>query len=705
MTIFVTGVLLPQEYVIFLLGKRVYPDSLNQNPFYKKKAKNAFFKRICMDATLNHAQQEAVNTLTGPLLVLAGAGSGKTRVVTVRIAKLIDTGIAPGRILAMTFTNKAAQEMQKRIGSLISTHRDNQPEISTFHSLCVRILRRQIHNIGYPNNFSILDVSDQNSICRKVLREIRVSDASLKSRDLLYQIGQWKSRNISPKQATRDADTDKEHLAAVAYRRYQDELIRCGTVDFDDLLLLTHALFRDFPNVRDIEAARFDHILVDEYQDTNDIQYNIVKSLSQKHRNLCVVGDDDQSIYGFRGSDVRHILNFSEDWHDAKTIRLEANYRSTEAILEVSNRLIRFNANRYDKVLKAARRGGQKPRIEQFGDEEHESKQVITSIRRDLETNGRQPSDIAILFRTNEQPRLFETELRKHDIPYVLLGSRSFYDRKEIKDLVAYLRVIHHADDEPSMRRIINNPPRGISGSSVAKLVEIATQRGVSLWQVMLDNQALQTLKVPPRMAIRNFIETIQSQQQAFGEELDISTFHAFLSAIDYKKEVTRSSENDTETEQRWASVQEMANVFGSYLSRKSKPTLEGFVEEIALAESEIDDDKDDQLDRNAVALLTLHASKGLEFPVVYMVGLEEGLLPHVRAVIAEGTAIDEERRLAYVGVTRAQDELTLSLALSRRKWGRVQEQNPSRFLFEMIGQADNPHEAANKRQTETTTN
>ena len=286
-----------------------------------------------------------------------------------------------------------------------------------------------------------------------------------------------------------------------------------------------------------------------------------------------------------------------------------------------------------------------------------------------------------------------------------MLGSHSFYDRKEVKDLVAYLRVIHHADDEPSMRRIINNPPRGISANTVTQLVGIATQQGVSLWQVMLDNEALRHLKVPPRMSIRKFIATIQSLQEAFSEVLDVSTFHSFLSTIEYKKEVVRSSEDDSETEQRWASVEEMANVFGAYLSRKRNPTLEGFLEEIALAETDFDDDKDNQLDRNAVALLTLHASKGLEFPVVYMVGLEEGLLPHARAVATEGPAIDEERRLAYVGVTRAQDELTLSLSLTRRKWGRIQEQNPSRFLFEMIGQADNPHEAAERREAETTNN
>jgi len=652
-----------------------------------------------MDATLNDAQREAVNTLAGPLLVLAGAGSGKTRVVTVRIAKLIDSGILPHRILAMTFTNKAAKEMQTRIAGIISERGEDHPEISTFHSLCVRILRRQISRIGYPSNFTILDVSDQTSISRKVLREIRISNESLKPRDLLYQISRWKTQGTSPKIATRTAVTDKEHLAAVAFRRYQDELFRCGTVDFDDLLLLTNAILRDFPEVRKVEASRFDHILVDEYQDTNDIQYNIVRALAQDHRNLCVVGDDDQSIYGFRGSDVRHILNFSRDWGDAKTICLESNYRSTEAILEIANRLITFNANRHQKVLTAWRRGGQKPRIEQFGDEEHEAKQVITSIRRDIETNGREPRDIAILFRTNEQPRLFETELRKHDIPYVLLGSHSFYDRKEIRDLVAYLRVIHHADDESSLRRIINNPPRGISAGTVTRLVKIATEQGVSLWQVMLNEDALRTLKIPARMAIRKFIETICAQQHAFNENLTTSTFHAFVVAIDYKKEVARNCDDDTEKEQRWASVEELANVFGSYINRKSAPSLEGFLEEVALAEADMEDDKEDQLDSNAVALLTLHASKGLEFPVVYMVGLEEGLLPHARAVAEEGAAIDEERRLAYVGVTRAQDELTLSLALTRRKWGNAQEQHPSRFLFEMIGQADNPHDARRSRE------
>ncbi|MEC7565885.1 MAG: UvrD-helicase domain-containing protein [Planctomycetota bacterium] len=656
-----------------------------------------------MDASLNEPQQMAVDRLRGPLLVLAGAGSGKTRVVTARIANLIENGIAAHRILAVTFTNKAAHEMQSRVFDLIDRTQDTSPHISTFHSLCVGILRRQVHALGYPGNYTIIDTGDQSAICRKVLREIRVPDRSLKPRDLIYQIGYWKNRGVKPAEATREATADKEHLAAVAFRRYQDELFRCGLVDFDDLLLLTDRLFHEFPDVLAAEANRFDHLLIDEYQDTNDIQYRIVTSLAAKHGNLCVVGDDDQSIYGFRGSDVSHILNFEHDWPGALTVRLESNYRSTEAILEVANRLIRFNRSRYDKSLTAARPGGKQPRIEQYADEEHEAQQVVSSIRRELESHGRSANDIAILFRTNEQPRLFETELRKHDIPYVLLGSRSFFDRKEVKDLIAYLKVLYHPEDEASLRRIVNNPPRGISASTVTTLVDRATQRGDSLWQVMSDPEELLQLKIPARMAIRNFQELVKHQQQSFKSDFSIHNFHRFLTAVEYKKEVVRHSDDENEQEQRWNSVEEVANALGSYVSRSSRACLGGFLDELALASSDIDDDKDSQLDRDAVALLTLHASKGLEFPVVYMVGMEEGLLPHHRAVVEDGSAIDEERRLAYVGITRAQDELTLSMALSRRKWGKDQSQHPSRFLFELIGQADNPITTPQVRRSQST--
>tara|TARA_Y100001960_G_C14779899_1_gene885865 strand:+ start:3342 stop:5315 length:1974 start_codon:yes stop_codon:yes gene_type:complete len=645
-----------------------------------------------MDAGLNDAQKLAVNTLAGPMLVLAGAGSGKTRVVTFRIANLIKHGTKPSRILAVTFTNKAAQEMQHRVAELISLKPDERPEISTFHSLCVRILRRQAEVLGYPAKFSILDASDQSSICRKVLREIRMADSTLRPRDLQYLISHWKNRGIRVAQAAHIATTDKEHIAAVGYRRYQDELMRCAAVDFDDLLLLVDDLFGTYPDIRKQEASRFDHLLVDEYQDTNGIQYNIVRALAEGHRNICVVGDDDQSIYGFRGSEVEHILSFPRDWSGATEIRLEANYRSVGSILELANTLIAYNSNRFDKILKAARAGGKRPRIEQFKDEESEAEEVVKSIRIQIARGERNPREIAILFRTNEQPRVFEQELRKHDIPYVILGSKSFFDRKEVKDIVSYLRVLSNPQDEPSMRRIVNAPPRGISNASVMKLIDVATEHGVSLWEVMLDDEALKILAVPARDAVRNFIELIRRGIKLFEERIDADRLQQFITDCRYEKEVARNSNDDAEREMRWSSVEEVVNSVSSFTEKRTSPKLESFLEEIALAASDMEEDKDKQLDKDAVALLTLHASKGLEYPVVYMVGLEEGILPHKRAVAVEGEAVNEERRLAYVGVTRAQDELTMSMALTRRKWGRVYEQIPSRFLFEMIGQADNPN-------------
>ena len=645
-----------------------------------------------MNAGLNDAQKSAVDTLAGPMLVLAGAGSGKTRVVTYRIANLIRHGIQPSRILAVTFTKKAAMEMQHRVADLITLDTSDQPEISTFHSLCVRILRRQIDQLGYPPNFTIMDAADQASICRKVLREIRVPDSSLRPRDLQFIISHWKNRGIRPGAAANIAITDKEHIGAVAYRRYQDELSRCGSVDFDDLLLLVDELFLSRPEICLQEASRFDHLLVDEYQDTNGIQYNIVKGLAGPHGNICVVGDDDQSIYGFRGSEVQHILNFSKDWPGALEVRLEANYRSVASILELANSLISYNTGRYDKVLRPARAVGKRPKIEQFKDEEQEAEQVVKAIAIHIARGEWNAREIAILFRTNEQPRVFEQELRKQEIPYVILGSKSFFDRKEVKDVVSYLRIVQNPKDEPSMRRIINSPPRGISNSTVMKLVEIATERGVAMWEVMHLADVLQNFAPPARDAIRNFIDLVREGQALFRQSIDQHSLQRYLELCRYEKEVERTSKDEEERAMRWASVEEVFNAVGSFTDKQREPTLEKFLEEISLAASDLEEDKDRQLDKDAVALLTLHASKGLEYPVVYMVGLEEGILPHKRALQFEQEAVDEERRLAYVGVTRAQDELTLSMSLTRRKWGKVYEQIPSRFLFEMIGQADNPN-------------
>ena len=646
---------------------------------------------------LNPAQNEAVNTLSGPLLVLAGAGTGKTRVVTYRIAKLIRHGTAPDRILAVTFTNKAAEEMQQRAMALLGRKSKKRPEISTFHSLCLRILRRHITRLGYPTTFAIYDRGDQESVARGVLREIRASEASLRPGDLLYLISRWKSSSVRPDRAATLAETDKEHLAAVAYRRYQNALKTAGAVDFDDLLLCTEDLFRQFPDVRLAEAQRFDHLLVDEYQDTNGSQYRIVKALAAEHRNLCVVGDDDQSIYGWRGAEVTHILRFKNDWTGAKVVRLEVNYRSTHEILDWANRLIAFNRLRHAKVLQATV-SGERPRILQCKDETVEAKMVVGEIANRLRQKKREPKDFAILCRTNEQPRAFETELRRAKVPYVLLGGMSFFDRKEVRDITAYLKLLANPRDEVSLLRIINTPPRGIGQSSVKRLIEEAIRVGKPVWELLTDPKAqagLTPVTVRSIGAFRNLI--VRYGELAKTAPAD-KLVRQLIAEIGYEQELARLYPEPNDFQARLAAVEEVVNAAAAYEQRSKEPSLAGFLQEIALTNT--DDEKDSQLKRNAVVLMTLHAAKGLEFPEVYMVGMEEGLLPHRRSLADAESAIDEERRLCYVGITRAQRRLTLSLALSRLKWGKPRPTVPSRFLYEVTGQADNPnYRAAMKQQ------
>ncbi len=397
---------------------------------------------------LNSEQRRAVETLAGPMLVLAGAGTGKTRVVTLRIARLIRSGIDPDRILAVTFTNKAAKEMQERIVQIMGRKQSKRPQISTFHSHCVRVLRRHAKQLGYPANFVIYDTGDQESLARQVLKQVNGVNSALKPGDLLYWISHWKSKSIRPADAEAIATGDKAQLAAAAFANYQNELKNAGAVDFDDLLLLTEDLFHLERDAAREEAARFDHILIDEYQDTNQSQYRIVQRLAAGHRNLCVVGDDDQSIYAWRGAEVQHILNFKLDWPDAKVFCLEENYRSTEKILQAANRLIKFNATRHEKELRAGRPGGEHPAVRQFEDETREATEIVGEIRCQLTQPGFQPKDFAILYRAASLSRPFETELRKAQIPYVVLGGQSFFDRREIKDVLAFLRLIETPDDE-----------------------------------------------------------------------------------------------------------------------------------------------------------------------------------------------------------------------------------------------------------------
>jgi DNA helicase-2/ATP-dependent DNA helicase PcrA len=649
-----------------------------------------------MPHDLNPAQRDAVHTLRGPLLVLAGAGTGKTRVVTYRIAELIRRGVSPARILAVTFTNKAAAEMKERAAGLLGKRNRVKPEISTFHSLCLRILRRQISHLGYPAGFAIYDRGDQESLARQALREIRVDNATLRPGDLLFAISRWKNQSVRPDQAAATAATDKDHLAAMAYRRYQRSLKTVGAVDFDDLLNLTEELFQRFPQVRREEAGRFEQLLIDEYQDTNGSQYRIVKALAAGHRNLCVVGDDDQSIYGWRGAEVAHILRFKQDWPEAKVVRLEENYRSTHEILHAANTLIAFNRQRHDKVLRAARHGGEKPGIVQAQDENDEAARVVADIRARLQQPGVQPRDFAILFRTNEQPRTFEIELRKARLPYVLIGGQSFYDRKEVRDITAYLKVLVNPRDEAALLRIINTPARGIGQSTVATLLPLAVQAGKPLWDVLGKAAECDGVTPAAAEAIGRFRKQIEMHRTRLVDESPLAVVSQLIQTIGYRDEIARLAKEPDEEQSRWQAVEEVINSLSAYERKAERPDLREFLDEITLSGRETDRDKESQLARNAIALLTLHSAKGLEFPQVYLVGMEEGLLPHHRSIADQGAAIDEERRLCYVGITRAQDRLTMTLALSRMKWGKPRPSTPSRFLFELTGQADNPRAASN---------
>jgi DNA helicase-2/ATP-dependent DNA helicase PcrA len=646
---------------------------------------------------LNAAQRKAVTTLSGPLLVLAGAGTGKTRVITFRIAALMKSGIKADRILAVTFTNKAAREMRERAMGLLGKRPRNQkpPEISTFHSLCVRILRRHARTLGYPKEFAIHDRGDQETVARAALRNVRVGEESLRPGDFLAIVGRWKNQGFRPEKAETVAEGNREELAAAAYAGYQKNLRASGAMDFDDLLLCTAELFEKHPEARFAEASRFDHVLVDEYQDTNDLQYRVLRALAERHQNLCVVGDDDQSIYGWRGAEVAHILGFERDWPGATVVRLEENYRSSAPILEHANRLILHNGSRHKKTLQSTRGDGPPPRFLRYEDEALEAEGVVREIDRLLAgTEGprKKPSDIAILFRTNEQPRAFELELRRARIPYVLIGGMSFYDRKEVRDILAYLKVLANPSDEVSLLRVINTPARGIGPGSVEILMRRAVSRGVALWAVLPTAVSDPDLAhgVGPRIdAFRAFIDEYRARL-AKGSLAELVS--ELVARIDYRAELRRLFPETSEAEGRWAAIEELMNSVALYERRAQNPSLLGFLEEAALAGREADEDDEPQ--KQAVTLMTLHSAKGLEFPHVYMVGMEEGLLPHQRSV-TDSRGIEEERRLCYVGVTRAEEHLTLTFVKARTKWGKQRPSIPSRFIMELRGDTERAKRAA----------
>lgn len=637
-------------------------------------------------AHLNAAQREAVTTLRGPLLVLAGAGTGKTRVITHRMAELIRRGTPAERILSVTFTNKAAREMLERTRQLLAGKLRERPCISTFHSFCVRVLRQEVHHLGYPQQFTILDRGDQESVARGVLRDIRVAEKSLAPGDLLAILSRWKSAGVHPERAADVSADDREFLAAMAYRRYQDKLRGTGGVDFDDLLLLTDRLFTDFPEVLERQQGRFDHVQIDEYQDTNGIQFRLVEALVREHRNLCVVGDDDQSIYAWRGAEVTHILGFAQHFPGAKVVRLEDNYRCTDEILAHANRLVARNRERHPKVLRASKRATAPVRFQEHPDEQLEAEMVAREIRFLHQQQAVPLRDFAILFRTNEQPRVFESELRRAQVPYVLIGSQSFFDRKEVKDLLAYLKVLARPEDEASLLRIINTPARGISPQTAERVLTCAVQQGLSFWDAA---EALaRDLVIPARgaEAIRTFRRLLDSYRARFlndPQRLDVH-LRELIEEIGYEREIERQYKDPQQALLRTEVVDQLVQSASEYLHQGGAASLHEFLDGLALSGRDDEPDKEDQAAADAVKLMTLHSAKGLEFPRVYLVGMEEGLLPHKRSVDATDREIAEERRLCYVGITRARDHLTLTRASARRKWGKLRPSVPSRFLAEM---------------------
>jgi len=636
---------------------------------------------------LNAAQREAVLTIKGPLLILAGAGTGKTRVITHRMAELIRQGAQPDRILSVTFTNKAAGEMLERTVDLLGKKLKKKPWISTFHALCVRILRTEITHLGYPASFVIYDRGDQESTARTALRDIRVTEKAMKPGDLVNQISSWKSQGVTPAMAADAAKSDVEYLASSGYRRYQANLRSCGAVDFDDLLLLTNQLFLEHPEVLHRQQQRFDFVQIDEYQDTNGLQFSLVESLVRPHRNLCVVGDDDQSIYGWRGAELKHILNFQNIFPGTKVIRLEDNYRCTDQILDLANTLVRHNRGRHDKKLVAHKVATDSVRFAAFPDETKEAEQIVRDIHYLIEEFKVPPNDVAILFRTNEQPRIFETELRRKKIPYVLVGTSSFFDRRETRDLMAYLKVLAQPADEMSMLRIINTPARGIGESTVEKILSKAVKQKVRFWDIAAH--AAREADIPKGAAgalqqFHDLLERYRDQFEAHPREMG-TIFRKLIEEIDYESEITKQYKEPGQQMLRMETVEQMAESLDQYAARASHPTLSEFLEEASLTGRENESDsKEDQLNQKGVRMMTLHSAKGLEFPRVYLIGLEEGILPHQRSLEAGESSIAEERRLMYVGITRARDYLTITMAKTRKKWGKPRDSIPSRFLYEM---------------------
>jgi DNA helicase-2/ATP-dependent DNA helicase PcrA len=629
---------------------------------------------------LNPPQREAVTHGDGPLLILAGAGSGKTRVITYRIVHLIrKRGMHPGSILAVTFTNKAANEMRERVERLLRIPLTGL-WISTFHSSCVRILRQHIDRLGYKRQFVIYDETDRHALIKTCMQDLRIDDQHYQPRAVIARISALKNNLQGPEHYERTAaGYGFDDAVARTYRLYEERLREANSVDFDDLLMLSVRLFEQHPDVLGCYQGLFRHILIDEYQDTNHAQYRLVRLLTGKHHNLCVVGDDDQSIYRFRGADITNILNFERDYPDTVIIKLEQNYRSTENILGAASAVVSRNIGRKGKTLWTERQGGEKILCYTAVDEKDEARFICRSIQ-SCTDDGRALPEIAVLYRTNAQSRALEDALRQRAIPYRIFGGLRFYDRKEIKDIIAYLRVLHNPADAVSLRRIINVPARGIGDTTMEKLERAAQRSGTTLYATARDPKTADVSAAASRK-LQEFTDLMERLRSELGTATLTGLVRRVIEESGYRRAL--DEERTIEARMRLENLNELLTATEDVQEQTPDATLEAFLDQVALItdmEQQTADDGRGRSGANSVTLMTLHNAKGLEFPVVFLAGMEEGLFPHSRSLESDAE-LEEERRLCYVGMTRAKERLILTHAVERRLYGYPQANLISRFV------------------------
>ena len=627
--------------------------------------------------TLNEQQQEAVFCTEGPLLLLAGAGSGKTRVLTHRIAYLMDQGVNPYHIMAITFTNKAAKEMRERVDDLVGYGAEHI-WVSTFHSTCVRILRRHIDKLGYGNSFTIYDADDQKSLIKQICKQYKIDTKMMPERKIINEISSAKDEFMTPSEyETRHQYDFKKKKIAQIYKEYQRQLKANNALDFDDLIFKTVELFQFHPEVLDYYQERFRYIMVDEYQDTNTIQFQLVSMLARKYHNLCVVGDDDQSIYKFRGANVKNILNFENVFPEAVTIKLEQNYRSTKNILNAANEVIKHNKGRKAKKLWTENEEGDLIEFHQYGTEYEEARQIIDKIEA-LSNEGYDYKNMAILYRTNAQSRVFEESFMIKNIPYRIVGGTNFYQRKEVKDILSYLKVVDNGLDDLAVRRIINVPRRGIGAATIEKIDVYAVAHNISFLDACFSADHIETLG-NAKKKINGFADLIRDFRRKMEEGSLEELFKYITEETGYIADL--KAEETEEAEGRIENINELLNKVVTYEQEAEEASLSELLEEIALV-ADIDNLEDSD---NRVVLMTLHSAKGLEFPYVFICGMEDGIFPSYMTVMSENDDdMEEERRLCYVGITRAKKKLYLSAAKRRMMQGRTQFNKVSRFIDEI---------------------